>query len=137
MAGGFWVRNDGVDTHASVGAAVETNVLSNAGSSIQENRRLTMMGFYLTIFSELSVLYACRLLVVPEMIASGDLTSVIPEDDDDMVWGKFYAHKGVPGYFQLKSKRTLGPDDRCFLQTFALNVADDIAWSWQSYVVGH
>ncbi len=137
MPGGFWVRTQGVDTHSVVNTAVETELLSNAGSSIQENRRLTMMGFYFTIYSELSVLYTARVLVVPEMITASDLSDSQPEDDDDMVWSKFYAHKGVPGYFQLKSKRTLGPDDKCFLQTFCKSVADDIAWSWQSYVVGH
>ncbi len=137
MPGGFWVRQSGVDTHASNQAAVETQLVSNQGSSIQENRELTMMGFYMTLYSELSILYVARLLVVPEMIDAGDLTATIPEDDDAIVWGKFFAHKGVPGYFQLKSKRTLHPDDQCFIQTFTLSTADNIAWSWQSYVVGH
>ncbi len=137
MASGFWVRQHGVDTHVAVDTAVETIVLSNAGSSIQENRELTMLGFYFTLYSATSAMYAARLLVVPEMINSGDLAHNIPEDDDQMVWSKFYAHAGVPGYFQLKSKRTLHPDDRCFVQTFCINVADGIVWSWQSYVVGH
>ncbi len=137
MADGFWVRTHGVDTHASTGAAVETDFIANAGSTIQENRRLTLLGCYFSLFSEASVLYAARLIIIPEMITDSDLSSSAPEDDDDMIWSKFYAHKGVPAYFQLKSKRTLGPDDKCIVQTFALSVADDIAWSMQSYVVGH
>ncbi len=137
MAGGFWVRAHSVDSHASTNAAVETMVLSNAGSSIQENRQLTMMGFYFTLMSEAALLCTARILVVPEMIDAGDLTFNIPEDDDELVWSKFYAHKGVPGYFQLKSKRTLGPDSRCFVQTFCVSAFDAVAWSWQSYVVGH
>ncbi len=137
MASGFWVRSHGVDTHASTGAAVETVVLSNAGSSVQENRHLTVMGYYFTVYSELSLLYAARIIVAPEMIGAGDLTSAIPEDDDAMVWAKHYGHKGVPGYFEIKSKRTLQEDNQVFVQTFALSVADDIAWSWQAYVVGH
>ncbi len=96
-----------------------------------------MMGCFFTVYSELSHMYVARLIVAPEMISSSDLTSTSPEDDDDMVWAKFYGHKGVPGYFQLKSKRTLGPDDHCWVQTFCRDVADDISWSWQSYVVGH
>ncbi len=137
MASGFWVRKHGVDTHGSTGVSVDTVLVDNSGSAIQENRELTMMGFYFTLYSATSVLYAARIIVVPEMIDAGDLTSAIPEDDDALVWAKFYAHAGVPGYFQLKSKRTLHPDDQCFVQTFALSGADNIAYSWQSYVVGH
>ncbi len=137
MAGGFWVRQHGSDAHASTPTPVETEVLSNAGSSIQENRSLTVMGYYLTMFSELSNLYMVRLLVVPEMIDAADLTDLIPEDDDGMVWAKHYAHKGTPGYFQIKSKRTLHPDDHVFVQSAALSIADSIEWSWQAYVVGH
>ncbi len=137
MAQGFWVRANQSDSHAGLEASVDTIILSNAGSSLQENRRLTSLGYYLTVFSATSLMYVARLLVVPEMIDAGDLTSSIPEDDDDMVWAKHYAHAGVPGYFQIKSKRTLGPDDRVFLQTYCVsNPADDIQWSWQSYVVG-
>ncbi len=137
MAGGFWVRKDGEDVHSVINTSVDTIVLSNAGSSIQENRQLTSLGYYLTMFSATSKMYVVRLLVVPEIIDAGDLTFNLPEDDDDMVWAKHYAHAGVPGYFQIKSKRTLGPDDRIFIQSWTISNTDDVFWSWQSYVVGH
>jgi len=137
MAGGFWIRLANSDTHASTDASVETQVLDNAGTSIAENRRLTVMGYYFSLYSESSLMYAARLILAPEMISSGDLTSTQPEDDDDMVWAKYYAHKGTPGYFQVRSKRTLGPDDHLWVQTFAIITADNIQWSFQAYVVGH
>jgi len=136
MANGFWVRKEGSDTHASTGAAVETELLVNSGSSVQENRRITALGYYLTMFSPTSNLYVVRIIGPhAELIGPGNFTNVTPEDDDDLIWAKHYAHAGVPAYFQIKSKRTFGPDDKLHLQTFCNNVADDIHWSWQSYVV--
>lgn len=136
MANGFWFRQHGSDVHVAVDTSLDTMLLSNAGSSIQENRDITMIGYYLTVFCPTSLMYWARLVVVPEMIASGDLSDIVPEDDDAMVWAKHYAHAGVPGYFQIKSKRTLRPDDRCFIQTVCVKTVDDIQWSFQSYVVG-
>ncbi len=138
MASGFWLRTHGSDTHGSINTAVNTRVLDNAGSSMEENRRLTVLGYYLTLFSSTSNLYALRVLApVPEMIATGDLTFQIPEDDDALLWAKHYAHAGTPAYFQIKSKRTLQPDDHMWVQTFALNAADNIHWSLQAYIVGN
>ncbi len=136
MANGFWVRQEGSDSHGSVETAVETQVLVNSGSSIQENRRITCLGYYLTMFSPTSNLYVVRMIGPhAELIGAADFTSVTPEDDDSLIWAKHYAHAGVPAYFQIKSKRTFGPDDKLHLQTFCVNTADTIHWSWQSYVV--
>ncbi len=135
MPGGFWIRADGTHAQVSIGTSIEAQLVDNAGSSIQENRRLTCLGFYLTMFSATSNMYVARILTTPEMISIADLTATSPEDDDDMVWSKHYAHAGVPGYFQIKSKRTLGPDDHVYIQTWNISVVDDIHWSWQSYCV--
>ncbi len=138
MANGFWLRQHGVDTHGATGAAVETLLIQNGlGVDISETRKLTLMGYYMTLFSPTSVLYAARLIVNPEMIDAADLDISNPDDADDMVWAKHYAHAGTPAYFQIRSKRSLGPEDEVHMQTFALSVADDIAWSFQSYVVAH
>ncbi len=135
MANGFWLRTNGSDVHVANLAEVNTQILQNAGSSVQENRRLTLLGYYFTLYSATSDMYVARVMVAPELIQTGDLTDSSPEDDDDMLWAKHYAHAGVPGYFQIKSKRTLGPDDKLWVQTFTISTAASIHWSFQSYMV--
>ncbi len=136
MADGFWIRKDGRDQHVAVNTALNNQLVDNAGSSVQENRTLTILGYYLTVFSETSEMYVARLITAPEMIPSADITDSSPEDDDRMVYAKHYAHSGVPGYFQIKSKRNLYADDHLWISTFCRFTIADIFWSFQAYVVG-
>lgn len=136
MAGGTWVRINGKHVHAAVETAVESTLIDNTASSDLFDRNLLVTGYYLTMYSA-AELYVVRILVNAGYTSTGTLDSNTPDINDPENWGVHFGHPNTPFMFNIRSKRTLGPEQILRVQSFCENdsSADDIYWSFAAYVV--
>ncbi len=114
-----WERYDG--EYAGVGAEGSHNnreLFHNVQADENfEASDVVIVDGILTLITDTDDLFGVRLLVVPEEILTATLTEDTPQPHNDMVYYSWYAARG-PMVFRLRSKRTVPPEHKLWLQAW-------------------
>jgi len=127
-----WERYDGEQSHATEGAHVNQEVFHNeqaAGGENFEAADVVAVDGILTVITDTDDLMGLRLLIAPEEMVSGDMDENNPQPHSRIVWYSWYAARG-PMVFRLRSKRTVPPEYKMWLQTWKARgtTATQIRW---------
>ncbi len=88
----------------------------------------------LTILTDTDDLVGIRLLVAPQQMLTSDLTEDSPAPHNRMVWYSFFAGRG-PMVFRLRSKKTVHPSHKLWIQVWKATGASVTLVSWGFHVL--
>ncbi len=114
----IWERYDQSTILASVGTHTNTEVLHNEEDTDNfQNADLVLVDGIVTIVTNDDNLVGVRFIIAHEALVDADLDENVPSPDSRMVWYSFFAARG-PLIFRLKSKKTLFPQHKLWLQVW-------------------
>ncbi len=125
-----WERYDNQATMAAAGAHVNVEVFHNfqADENFEASDVVIVDGI-VTFITDTDDLCGARLLVVPEEIAEATLTEDVPQPHNDMVYYSWYVSRG-PMVFRLRSKRTVPPEHKLWMQTWKARGSSSTVLLW-------
>jgi len=125
-----WERYDGSISLGAVGSHDNRELFANfqADENFEASDVVIVDGI-LTLITDTDNLFGVRLLIVPEEILTGILTEDVPQPHNDMVYYSWYAARG-PMVFRLRSKRTVPPEHKLWLQTWKAQGGDTSILRW-------
>ncbi len=116
-----WERYDGSGVLGSLGDHINRELFHNQQADENfEASDVVIVDGILTLITDTDDLCGVRLLVVPEEIASASLTEDVPQPHNQMVYYSWFAARG-PMVFRLRSKRTIPPEHKLWIQTWKAN----------------
>lgn len=125
-----WERYDRANTLTSIGDHANDEVLHNFQADENfESSDLVIVDGIMTIVTDTSNLVGVRLLIVPEEILTATLNEDTPQPHNDMVYYSWYAAQG-PIVFRLRSKRTIPPEHKLWVQSWKARGTDATEVRW-------
>ncbi len=137
-----WERYDGAQSHTAVGDHANQEVFHNeqaVGGENFEAAAVVAVDGILTVITDTDDLCGIRFIIAPEEILTGVMDEENPQPHSPMIWYSWFASRG-PMVFRLRSKRTVPPESKLWVQTWKARgtLQTDILWGFHVlWVVKH
>ncbi len=130
-----WERYNGGSTVVAVGDHVNTEVFHNfqADENFEASDVVGVDGI-LTVITDTDDMCGIRLLVEPEGVLTAALNEDQPQPHSREVWYSFFAARG-PMVFRLRSKKTVPPEHKLWIQVWKAQSATSTAIRWGLHVL--
>lgn len=130
-----WERYDGANTVSAAGDHANNEVFHNfqADENFEASDVVIVDGI-VTFITNTDDLCAARLLIVPEEILTATLTEDVPQPHNDMVYYSWYVARG-PMVFRLRSKRTIPPEHKLWIQLWKANGSTSTSIRWGMHLL--
>ncbi len=114
----IWERYDRGNTLVAAGFHVNDSVLLNEEDTDNfQNADIVIVDGIVTVVTDTDDLVGVRLMVIHNSLASADINEDAPKPHEPQVYYSWYCARG-PLVFRLRSKKTIPPGHRLWLQTW-------------------
>ncbi len=130
-----WERYHGANTLSTAGTHANTEVFHNFQADENfESSDVVIVDGIVTFLTDTDDLCGARLLIVPEEILTASLTEDVPQPHNQMVYYSWFLGRG-PMVFRLRSKRTIPPEHKLWVQAWKANGSASTAIRWGMHLL--
>ncbi len=114
----IWERYSVDNTLVAAGSIVNDQLFHNEEDTDNfQSADVIIVDGIVTVITTTDNLVGVRLVIAHEIMVSGDLTQFQPAPHDRMVYYSWFCARG-PLVFRLRSKKTIPPENKLWLQTW-------------------
>ncbi len=114
-----WERYSQTATLTTIGSHQNTEVFHNeVDAHTFQSRDIVIVDGIVYVHNDGAEMWGVRLIVAPEVMASGDITENYPPPHDNMVYYSWFVGGNSPLIFRLRSKKTIPSEHKLWINVW-------------------